>query len=153
MRFKINKQDAWASGVLCALGLGVILQGSTYAMGTLSRMGPGFYPVALGVLLVFLGIVCLFSSGLSTDDEDTEHIGPPEWRGWLCIIGGVVSFIVLGRYGGLVPATFALVFISSLGDRTHTLVTALALSVFVTILGIVIFSWALELQFPMFRWG
>lgn|SRR5690554_4993671 len=153
MRFNINKQDAWASGVLCALGLGVILQGSSYTLGSLSRMGPGFFPVALGALLVFLGVVLLFASGLSEDDEEEDHIGSPEWRGWLCIIGGVVAFIVLGKYGGLVPATFALVFISALGDRTHTLLTALALSIFVTILGIVIFSWALELQFPMFRWG
>ena len=153
MRFNINKQDAWASGVLCVLGLGVILQGSSYTMGSLSRMGPGFFPVALGVLLVFLGLVLLFASGLSEDEEEEDHVGPPEWRGWLCIISGVIAFIVLGRYGGLVPATFALVFISALGDRTHTLLTAFALSVFVTILGIVIFSWALELQFPMFRWG
>lgn len=153
MRFKISKQDAWSGGVLCVLGLAVIVQGSSYSMGTLSRMGPGYFPVALGVLLVFLGILCLFSSSLSPYDEDEEHIAPPEWRGWLCIIGGVIAFIVLGKYGGLVPATFALVFISALGDRTHTLLTATALSVFVTILGIVIFAWALELQFPMFRWG
>lgn len=154
MRFNINKQDAWASGVMCALGIAVALQGSTYTMGTLSRMGPGFFPVALGLLLLFLGLVILFSSGLSEDDEDdNEVIAPPEWRGWLCIIGGVLAFIALGKYGGLVPATFALVFISSLGDRTHTLLTALALSIFVTILGVVIFSWGLELQFPMFRWG
>ena len=56
-------------------------------------------------------------------------------------------------HGGLVPATFALVFISALGDRTHTLRSALLLSVFVTAIGIVIFSWGLELQFPMFSWG
>lgn len=154
MRFKINKQDAWASGVLCVLGLGVVLQGSTYTMGSLSRMGPGYFPIALGALLIFLGVVLLFSSGLSEDDEDDEQdFGTPEWRGWLCIIAGVIAFIVLGQYGGLVPATFALVFISALGDRTHTLLTAFALSAFVTVLGILIFAWALELQFPMFRWG
>lgn len=153
MRFKINKQDAWASGVLCVLGLAVMYQGSSYNLGTLSRMGPGFFPVALGALLVFLGLVVLFSSGLSEDDDDEQDMGSPEWRGWLCIIGGVIAFIVLGKYGGLVPATFVLVFVSSLGDRTHTLLTALALSVFITALGVVIFSWALELQFPMFQWG
>lgn len=153
MRFKINKQDAWASGLLCALGLGVVLQGSTYTMGSLSRMGPGYFPVALGVLLIFLGLLCLFSSGLSEDDEEDDHMGPPEWRGWLCIISGVFAFIVLGKYGGLVPATLTLVFISALGDRTHTLLSALALSIFVTLIGVLIFSWGLELQFPLFRWG
>src|SRR5690625_1094061 len=153
MRFRVNKQDAWASALLCVLGVFVVIHGSNYNLGTLSRMGPGFFPVALGVLLIILGILCLFSSGLSDEDEVEEFSGPPEWRGWLCLIGGVVAFIVLGKYGGLVPATFALVFISALGDRTHTLLTALALSVFVTILGVVIFIWGLDLQFPMFRWG
>lgn len=154
MRFKINKQDAWASALLCALGLFVVVHGSSYSLGTLSRMGPGFFPVALGVLLIFLGVLNLFTSGQTADDESDETLtAPPDWRGWLCIIGGVVAFIAVGKYGGLIPATLALVFISALGDRTHTLLSALALAVFVTILGVVIFSWGLDLQFPLFRWG
>lgn len=155
MRFKfsVSKRDAWASGLLCALGIGVVLQGVNYSIGSMARMGPGFFPVMLGVLLIFLGVLCLFATGITADDEEEDHIGPPEWRGWCGIVTGVIAFIVLGKYGGLVPATFALVFISALGDRTHTLRSALLLSVFVTIVGVLIFSWGLELQFPMFRWG
>ncbi|AHG63803.1 tripartite tricarboxylate transporter TctB family protein [Advenella mimigardefordensis] len=153
LKFSINRRDAWASGLLCALGLGTVLQGSSYSMGTMSQMGPGFFPVLVGALLMLVGLLCLIVSGLSKDEEEEEKIGSPEWRGWFCIVAGVLAFIALGQYGGLVPATFALVFISALGDRTHTLRSALLLSVFVTIIGIVIFSWGLELQFPMFSWG
>lgn len=154
LKFSINKREAWASGLLFTLGLGVALQSNSYSIGSMARMGPGFFPLMLGMLLMFLGLVCLFSSGLSANEnEDEEDIGPPEWRGWSCIVGGVIAFIVLGNYGGLVPATFALVFISALGDRNNTWRSALALSVFVTIIGVLIFSWGLELQFPMFRWG
>src|SRR5690606_5240947 len=107
-----------------------------------------------GVQTCALPILNLFTSGQTADDEADETLtAPPDWRGWLCIIGGVVAFIAVGKYGGLIPATLALVFISALGDRTHTLLSALALAVFVTILGVVIFSWGLDLQFPLFRWG
>ncbi|NLC35057.1 MAG: tripartite tricarboxylate transporter TctB family protein [Alcaligenaceae bacterium] len=154
LKFNINNREALASGLLILLGLGVMLKGSTYTIGTMARMGPGFFPVMLGVLLMFLGALCLFATGLSTKDEDEEDFsGPSQWRGWIAIVGGVLAFIVLGEYGGLVPATFALVFISALGDRNHSLLSALLLAGFVTVLGVLIFSWGLELQFPMFRWG
>jgi hypothetical protein len=55
----------------------------------------------------------------------TEHKPrPPEWRGWLCICSSIVAFAVIGKYGGLLPATFAIVFIAALGDRQNTLLNA-----------------------------
>ena len=154
LKLKINKRELLGAGLLIALGLAVTIQGSSYHVGTMARMGPGFFPVMLGILLMFLGVLCLFASGFSTEEEDDEEFsGPPQWRGWLAIVGGVIAFIILGKYGGLVPATFVLVFISAMGDRAHSLRSALMLAAFVTILGVLIFSWGLELQFPMFRWG
>lgn len=64
-----------------------------------------------------------------------------------------MAFILIGKFGGLVPATFALVFISAMGDRQHTVRSAALLAVGVTLLGVAVFSWALQLQFPLFRWG
>lgn len=149
-----SKQERWAGGLLIVLGLATFWQATTYNLGTLSSMGPGMFPAILGVLLVLLGIMTLGAAAVSAEDsEEEEDMGKPEWRGWGCIIGGVLAFILIGRYGGLVPATFTLVFISALGDRTHTLRSALLLAAFVTVIGIVIFSWGLSLQFPMFRWG
>ncbi|MCJ9713295.1 tripartite tricarboxylate transporter TctB family protein, partial [Bordetella hinzii] len=51
------------------------------------------------------------------------------------------------------PATFAIVFISALGDRTNTLKQALLLSVSMCVIAVVVFWWALQLQLPLFRWG
>ena len=86
-------------------------------------------------------------------DEEAEVDAAPDWRGWGCIIGGLLAFIALGKFGGLVPATLALVFISAMGDRQHTVKSAALLSVGVTLLGLAVFSWGLQLQFPLFRWG
>ena len=55
--------------------------------------------------------------------------------GWVCIILGPVFFIVFGRFFGLLPATFACVFVSALGDRDTTLRGATILSAGVTVFG------------------
>ena len=62
-------------------------------------------------------------------------------------------FVVLGEYGGLVPATFASVFISALGDRTSTVKTTVFLSTILTVFCVIVFHYGLSLQLPLFHWG
>ncbi|MNI53324.1 Tripartite tricarboxylate transporter TctB family protein [compost metagenome] len=77
----------------------------------------------------------------------------PDLRGSVCIILGILAFLLLGEYGGLLPATFAIVFISALGDRKNTIKQAILLSVAMSAIAVVVFWWALQLQLPLFRWG
>jgi hypothetical protein len=77
----------------------------------------------------------------------------PEWRGWFCICASIVAFVVLGNYGGLLPASFATVFIAALGDRKNSLAAALALAAAMTLVCFVVFWWLLRLQLPLFQWG
>ncbi|AZY49212.1 tripartite tricarboxylate transporter TctB family protein [Bordetella avium] len=139
-----------AGGTMIVLGLAAFAQATTYQLGTLGRMGPGMFPAILGVLLALLGIGIAFSRQPA---EDAAEATSPQWRGWGCITGGLLAFMLLGQYGGLIPATLALVFISALGDRQHSVKTAALLAVGVTLLGVAIFSWGLQLQFPLLRWG
>lgn len=154
VRWKINPyhKDYYGGGLMMLIGLGVVLQGLTYRVGSLSKMGPGFFPVALGALLTLTGAVIAATARRDVIvDKDADK--PPEWRGWFCITGAIVAFIVLGKYGGLIPATFAIVFISALGDRQNTIKRALYLSVAMVVVCILVFWWALKMQFPLFRWG
>ncbi|MDQ8035730.1 hypothetical protein CEG14_21640 [Bordetella genomosp. 1] len=150
----VVRREWWAGGAMVVLGLGALLQAMTYELGTLARMGPGMFPAILGVVLILLGalIAKMGKSPLNAEDEH-EPESPPDWRGWGCIVGGLLAFILVGKYGGLVPATLILVFVSALGDRAQTLRGAAILSVAVTLLGVLVFSWGLQLQFPLFRWG
>ena len=50
-------------------------------------------------------------------------------------------------------ATFAIVFISTLGDRKNTVKQAFVLSIGMSVIAVVVFWWALQLQLPLFRWG
>jgi hypothetical protein len=148
---KYNK-DYYGGALMLLIGLGAIFQGSSYPIGTLSRMGPGFFPVSLGVILAFIGVAIAASAKSSVPEGDVADL-PPEWRGWICIIVSIIAFVVLGKYGGLVPATFAVVFISALGDRQNTVMSAFVLAIAMVAVCVTVFWWALQLPFSLFQWG
>jgi Tripartite tricarboxylate transporter TctB family len=150
----INKsnRDYVGGALMILIGGAAALQGRNYPVGTLSRMGPGFFPVALGIILVCAGIAIIATAKLAAR-EGSEKDLPPEWRGWFCIGVSIIAFVVLGKYGGLLPATFAIVFISALGDRENTIKSALILSLSIVAVAVIVFWWALQVQFPLFSWG
>ncbi len=154
-RFRKSRTDLIGAALLVAIGLFTVWEGSTYSIGILSRMGPGFFPVALGVILTLLGVLLAVTADDKGADEEEEEATKlkTDWRSLLCVVVGMVAFAVLGHYFGLVVATFALVFISALGDRTQTVAGAGLLALGVCVVGTIIFSYFLELQFPLFRWG
>lgn len=152
----INKynRDYYGGGLMLLFGVSAIWAGMSYRIGSLVRMGPGFFPVALGVILALTGVAIMIgaAAAAAVPGEKEENLRP-EWRGWICISLSIVAFVILGEYGGLLPATFAVVFISALGDRQNTIKSALLLSIVMCALCVVIFWYALQVQFPLFRWG
>lgn len=147
-----RSRDYLGGMLMAAIGLAAAFRGSHYEMGALSRMGPGYFPTALGAILALVGVAIAVSARLARYDGELE-VRAPEWRGWLCIVAALVAFVTLGKYGGLVPATFAVVFISALGDRQNGVAAAAALALASVAIAVVVFWWALQLQFPLFHWG
>jgi uncharacterized membrane protein YhdT len=146
------KRDYYAGALMLTLGLGASVTGSGYKFGSLARMGPGFMPVVLGVVLAFLGIL-IASTALASSEPDDKKFLPdnPQWFGWLCIIGGPILFIILGQYGGMIPAVFACVFVCALGDKTGTFKSSAILAAGVTIFGVLLFHYLLNIPFPLLR--
>ena len=130
-----------------------------YGVGTLRSMGSGFFPVVLGALLALIGTALLFSAGRApggaSDEPPAEmaHLAGPvvQWRGWLCILGAALAFVVLGEHGGLVPASFASVFIAAMGDRGNGVRAAATLAALLTVAGAIVFHYGLQLL-PLFTW-
>ena len=144
-RFK----DIAGGALMVAIGLSAVTIGRTYPAGSMTRMGPGFFPVALGVLLTATGAVIALAAKVSA--EPAAHGSMlPDWRGWAGILGGIVAFGVLGSRAGLVPATFAIVFVSALGDRRNTLLSATLLAMLMVAFCVVVFVWILRLPFSLF---
>jgi hypothetical protein len=144
-------RDYYGGALMVLIGLGAVFMGVNYQTGNLRHMGPGFFPVSVGGIIAFMGVLIALGARGQTEDE-AEYL-PPEWRGWICIVLSIVAFVVIGKFGGLLPATFAIVFISALGDRDNTIKGALLLALAMCVICVVVFWWALQLQFPLFVWG
>ncbi len=149
-----QKRDYYAGGLMTLIGVGAILEARHYNVGTLFHMGPGFFPIILGVVMSGLGVLIAGVAAVADAEDDDQMSYPkPEWFAWLCILAGPIFFIILGSYFGLLPATFACVFVSALGDRTSTLKGSLILATAVTVFGVGLFSYVLQVSLPMWRWG
>jgi hypothetical protein len=144
-------KDRVSAVLLILLGLSIVAGSLTYRMGTLTRMGAGFIPAVLGTLLALVGVAI----GVTAEPGDfgDATTTPTEWRGWLCILGGILAFVGFGIYGGLAPATFAVVFIAALGDRGNSIRDAALLASGMVLASVLIFSYGLHLQLPLFSWG
>jgi len=145
-------RDQAGGALMIAVGLGAIIEGQTYSFGSLARMGPGFFPVVLGALLGLVG-VAIAASAKPTQAPKEGTVYKADWRGWGCIALSLALFIILGRYGGLLPATFAVVFVSALGDRRNSVKNAFVLAVAIVAVCVTVFWGLLQLQFPLFTWG
>lgn len=147
-----NRRELYSAALLMIIGIGTAVEGASYNIGTLDRMGPGYFPVALGILLTLIGALLIATPSTEGEAEKTVFTRD-QYRSWALVVFGLVVFIVLGHYLGLVPATFALVFISALADRTNSVKASLLLAAGTTVAAIGIFHYALQMQFPLFRWG
>jgi hypothetical protein len=153
------RKDYYSCLLLLIIGGGAVGLGLTYQFGALNQMGAGFVPVVMGFLLMAvalaIGITAEPPKPIGTDSLNTHGLKPakPEWRGWLCIVGGIVAFIAFGKYGGMVPASFFCVFISAMGDRDNTVKGATLLAAAITAFGVAVFYYGLHLQLPLFAWG
>ena len=151
-----TRRDYYA-GALCILfGLGVILVARGYRVGTLLDMGAGYFPIMLGGLMMFIGMLIIGTTifiGPEPEDPFDQHMpATPDWRGCVCIAASVVTFILMASWFGMAPAIFVSVFVAAMGDRTSTPKTAAILAAGVTVFGVVLFSYFLKVSMPVFLW-
>jgi len=144
----IKDQTNFFSGVLfLAVGLGVVVASLGYQIGTPARMGSGFFPLCLGIILLFLGAALAFQS--CTAGAIRERLETWELKPLLIILGSVTLFGVLLLDFGLIVATIAMVVASSFASREGSWTTIFATSVFLALFCYLIFVVGLELQVPV----
>lgn len=157
MKFKFNRKEFWASFLMLFIGIATIIGSQNYQMGSLVRMGPGYFPFMLGILLTAIAVLILFSPESLTDDGGAEDeivltLGE-QITTWALVIGSVILFIIIGKYGGLIPATFVMCTLAALGDKGNTWKTAVIIGIVMSIVSAALFVYGLQIQFPMFTWG
>lgn len=151
---RIKSQKDFFSGVMfTAVGVAFAWGASTYNVGNGARMGPGYFPLMLGIVMALIGLGIMFS-GLTVETEDGEPIGKWAWKQIVYIIGANLAFGVLlaglPSFGvpamGMIIAIYALTIISSLAGDEFNLPKVLALATVLAIGSYFAFIWALKLQ-------
>ena len=153
----IESQKDFFSGLMfMAVGVAFAWGATTYNVGTGARMGPGYFPLYLGVLMAVLGAIITFKS-LVVKTVGGDKIGKWAWKPLFFVIMANLVFGVLlaglPSLGipamGLIVAIYALVFIASIAEdgwkvrATFILATVLAAGSYLA------FVMALKLQFPV----
>jgi hypothetical protein len=137
-------------GGVLTLGLaaGVLIVSSGYGLGTILRMGPGYFPTLLGVLLCALGAL-LTVRGLR---QPGEPIALPDLRPIVLISAALGLFAYVLPAFGLAPAIIGLVAVSACAAPVRRPMTIALLAVGLTIFAYVVFVQLLSLHLELIRW-
>jgi hypothetical protein len=140
-----NQKDFIAGLMFAAIGIGALVLGGDYRRGTAANMGPGYFPMLLGILLCVLG-VALALRALRKDGARFPH-----WplRPTLIVLGSVVLFGVIVTQAGLIVSTIVLILLSSAASREFRLREAMVASVILAVMVVLVFVYGLKLILPI----
>ena len=154
---KIKSQKDFFAGLMFVIvGTAFAWGSTTYNVGTGARMGPGYFPLMLGILLAVLGLLVLFTA-LTIETVNGDPVGKIAWRPLGFIIGANLIFgVLLGgvvAWGlpamGLIAAIYALVLIAGLAGQRYSFKASLVLATILAIGSYLAFVVALKLQFQV----
>jgi hypothetical protein len=135
-----KNRDFLAGSLFIAAGAVFFWVSRNYGLGTGRRMGPGYFPTMLSVLLMLIGAGVLLVSLRSE-----EQVAGFAWRGFISVIVGSVLFGLLIRDAGILVAVAVLVLVSAAGNpRTRWLpmaglavgMAAFCYGIFIKLLGL-----------------
>ncbi|MCP4559080.1 MAG: tripartite tricarboxylate transporter TctB family protein [Bosea sp.] len=137
-----------AGGIFVAIGAFFLATSlSTLEIGSTLRMGPGFLPIVLALVLVALGLGVILERRGGEDEEETR---PVPWRGLVFITLAPLLFALLVKGWGLAPALLAMVATSALASRMMRPIQVMIVTVVLTALALLLFSYLLQLPYPLF---
>ena len=145
---KIRNQKDFVSGLMY-IGFGsffaILARG--YQMGTAAKMGSGYFPFWLGVLLATIGAyVALRSMAPKQMDEKLAKVDIPSVA-W--VTGSTVVFAISLSFLGLIAAIFLLVVISAMASHEFSWKGSILNAIFLIGFAYMAFVWGLKLQFPV----
>lgn len=155
MRIKSQK-DFFAGLMFMVVGIAFAWGATNYNIGTGARMGPGYFPLMLGILLAVIGVFITFEA-MVVETEDGEKIGKAAWKPLFFIIAANLIFgICIGGLPaiglpamGLIVGIYALTFTASLAGEEFRAREVFFLATVLAALSYGAFIVALKLQFPV----
>ncbi|MEC3764888.1 MULTISPECIES: tripartite tricarboxylate transporter TctB family protein [Cupriavidus] len=145
---RIRSQKDFASGLMFILvGFGFSWVARGYSMGTAAKMGPGYFPFWLGIVLALLGVLVLFGSLSSKSEEDS--LARWDIKTLLWILGSVVLFGLLLKPLGMVLSVLVLVLVSSMASHEFSWKGAILNAVILVLISLGAFVYGINLQMPV----
>ncbi|QXL84709.1 tripartite tricarboxylate transporter TctB family protein [Comamonas sp. NLF-1-9] len=151
-----NEKDFFAGLLFLVLGTGYAWGATGYTLGSAARMGPGYFPLLVGVLLALLGVLIMFKA-LVIETEGGGRVGAWAWRPLFFILGGNLLFglLLVGLPAwhipgmGLMVAIYALVLVAGMASREYRLRDALVLATVLAAGCYLVFVQALNMHLPV----
>jgi hypothetical protein len=141
----VSSKDLVAGLVFITIGMAFLWVGLDYHVGTARQMGPGFFPVALSVLLTGLGVAI----ALKALAAGRNPIVGVNFRGMGFVIGATAGFGLLIRPAGMLIAVFVLTAVGAIASSQFRASTSVLLATGLSVFCIVVFNWGLGMPFPV----
>lgn len=154
---QIKSEKDFFSGLLfTVVGVAFAWGATSYKVGEAARMGPGYFPVLLGVLLAILGAVISFKA-LVVETEDGDKIGSWAWKPlFFIILANLLFGVALGglpKIGipslGLIAGIYILCFVAALAGDEFKAKEVVVLATILAAVSYLAFIVLLKLQFPV----
>lgn len=142
-----NKRDFNAGLMFLAVALFFGFYAQDYSMGTATRMGPGYFPTLLAIIMGALGLIVLVMAFLKVEEQEPPE--PTDYRGMGLILASVLAFGLILPYAGFLVAVFVLVAMAAAASNESKRIETVILAVALALLGVAVFGYGLELQFPV----
>jgi Tripartite tricarboxylate transporter TctB family len=140
-------RDVLAGSAFIGFGLAFAVGATTYEIGTALRMGPGYFPLVLGGVLVLLGVLVV-TKGLIAGEG--AAIGRVPWRAAGLIVAALLFFGATIRGLGVVPSVFVTALLAGWSGHRPGAVAPVVIAVGLTAVSVIVFIVALQLRLPLF---
>jgi len=140
-----GNRDFWGGLMLIVIGAAAMFIARGYRFGSTFRMGPGYFPMVLGAILVLFGIYVMVKGLLQA--ERIQATWSP--RALVLLPLSLLFFGILMQYAGFVPALAVLIFGSAASGKEFRLVEVCLLTVLLIVFSVALFVWGLGLPYPL----
>ncbi len=154
---KLASQKDFLSGLMFTIvGASFALGAREYEVGGAARMGPGYFPLMLGILLTVLGVIITLQS-FRKGGADGDPVGSIAWRPLCFVLGANLLFgaLLVGVPAlgipafGLIVALYGLVIVAGFAQPGGQIKHSLVLATILAVGSYGAFVYMLNLQFPV----
>ncbi len=145
-----SPREFYAGAIYVAFGVMGLWFGWTYPMGTAGRMGGGYFPKVLSVILIVFGLIALFR-GMRVSGQP---LAPFRLKPVVFIPAACALFALLLEPVGLFGALFLLILLSAMASQEFRLSPeAVAGALALVCVCALVFVWGLSVPLPLVgRW-